>query len=203
MMDPKTIVAATRNPGKIREMRLLLAGLPVRLVGLDEFPRAGEIAETGATFIENAELKAMGYARVTGAFAVSDDSGLVVDALGGAPGVHSARFAGDGATDNERIGKLLREIGDAADRSARFVCAISVADETGRILRTVEGRCEGRIAFTPTGTNGFGYDPIFVPEGFSESFGELPDAVKSQISHRADATRQILRFFADFWGNRT
>lgn len=203
MMNQRTIVAATRNPGKIREMRLLLAELPVRLVGLDEYPEAGEIAETGATFVENAELKAIGYARATGEIAVSDDSGLVVDALGGAPGVHSARYAGADATDAERIGKLLDEIGAAPDRSARFVCAIAVADGLGRILHTVEGRCEGRIAFAPAGGNGFGYDPIFVPTGFSESFGELSDAVKSQISHRADATRQILRFFKGFWGNRT
>ncbi len=202
-MKPMTIVAATRNPGKIREIRLLLAQIPVRLVGLDEYPDAGEIEETGSTFVENAELKATGYARLTGEMAVSDDSGLVVDALAGAPGVQSARYAGAGASDAERIRKLLDEIGSADERSARFVCAISVADRNGRILRSVEGKCEGRIALVPTGENGFGYDPVFIPTGFSRSFGELPDEVKSQISHRADASRKIMRFFADFWGNRT
>lgn len=202
-MKPTKIVAATRNPGKIREMRLLLAELPVRLLGLGDYTNTGEIEETGSTFVENAEIKAAGYALLTGEMAVSDDSGLVVDALGGAPGVHSARYGGTGASDADRIRKLLDEIGPGSDRGARFVCAIAVADRDGRILRSVEGKCEGRIAFEPSGNNGFGYDPIFIPTGFSQSFGELPDAVKSQISHRADATRQIMRFFGDFWGNRT
>jgi XTP/dITP diphosphohydrolase len=196
-MTDRILLAATRNPGKIREFRGLLAGLPFLVRGLADLGIGTEIEESGATFRENAEIKARGYAVLAGEIAVSDDSGLVVDALGGAPGVYSARFAGPDASDADRISKLLAaiEASGSSDRSARFVCAISAAAPDGTILATCEGVCEGTIAREARGGRGFGYDPVFVPAGFDRSFGELSDEVKSQISHRARASAKLLAFF--------
>jgi XTP/dITP diphosphohydrolase len=204
MLRPK-LLAATRNQGKIREFRSLLDDLSFDLCGLAELGITDEVDETGATFIANAELKASAYARLSGLTTLADDSGLVVDALGGAPGVFSARYAGENATDAERIAKLLSALADidSSRRSARFVCAISVADRTGSVVHAVEGRCEGRIAFEPRGLRGFGYDPIFVPAGFDASFGELTDDIKSQLSHRAVATLAVKRFLRDYFGSPT
>jgi len=194
------LLVATNNAGKIRELRELLDGLPVELFGLDDFANVFDVEETGATFTENAILKANSYALQTGFWALSDDSGLEVEALGAAPGVFSARYAGENASDAERIEKLLDELAKTGDQSrrARFVCAMTVADEKGKIRFLAEGICEGKIAFTPQGTNGFGYDPIFVPEGFEQTFGELSSTVKGEISHRARAIKKIIRFLRDF-----
>jgi XTP/dITP diphosphohydrolase len=194
------LLVATRNPGKIREMRDLLAGLPLALRGLGEFADVAEVEETGATFAENAILKAASYARQTGHWALSDDSGLEVDALGGAPGVYSARYGGERASDGDRIVKLLEELAAAGDatRRARFVCTMAVADETGAVKFVGTGVCAGEIANAPRGANGFGYDPIFVPEGFEQTFGELSSSVKREISHRSLAINKIIAFFRDF-----
>jgi len=194
------ILIATKNSGKVLELKNLLADLPVELLNLKDFPSIVEAEETGATFIENAALKAQSYARQTGIFALADDSGLEVAALGGAPGIYSARYAGENVSDETRIEKLLNEISRSGndDRRARFVCAIAIADENGEIIFTAEDYCEGEIAFEPRGRNGFGYDPVFIPSGFEQTFGELSEPVKQKISHRARALVKIIRYLRDF-----
>lgn len=198
-----TLLIATKNAGKIKELERLLAGSPVELRSLNEFPHVVEPEETGATFEENARLKAVYYAAQTGLPSVADDSGLEVEALGGAPGIHSARYAGKKATDRTRIEKLLKELDASADqnRRARFVCAMAFADETGAIRFTTDGVCAGEIALSASGANGFGYDPVFVPDGFSETFGELSADIKQQISHRARATVKIIEYLRRFYAS--
>ena len=194
------LLAATNNAGKIKELKELLAEFPIALGGLGDFENIVEPEETGATFAENAELKATSYALQTGCWTLSDDSGLEVEALNGAPGVYSARYGGKAATDAERIGKLLGELAATGDepRRARFVCVMALADETGAIRFAAEGTCNGRIAARPAGANGFGYDPIFVPDGFDQTFGELSSDTKGKISHRARAIRKIMRYLRTF-----
>lgn len=194
------LLIATGNAGKIREMEELLADLPLILRGLKEFPDVAEVEETGATFEENAVLKAGGYALQTGLWTVADDSGLEVEALDGAPGVFSARYAGENASDAEKIAKLLGEMKNATGRRARFVCSVAVADEKGSIKFLADGECAGRIALTASGTKGFGYDPIFVPDGYRETFGELSGDIKRQISHRARAMKKIIQYLRAFYG---
>jgi XTP/dITP diphosphohydrolase len=184
---------ATRNPGKVRELQELLKNTGVTLLSLADFPEIPEIPEVGATFKENAVTKAQAVARLTGFPALADDSGLAVDALSGAPGVFSARYAQDltgshppGDADNWR--KLLDEMQNIPweKRSARFVCEIALALPDGRLFRA-HGECEGAIALAPQGDHGFGYDPVFwVPE-YSATMAQLGPAVKNQISHRARA----------------
>jgi XTP/dITP diphosphohydrolase len=188
-----TLVMATRNPGKVRELKELLQDTGVNLLSLADFPEIPEIPEEGLTFAENAATKAQAVARLTGYPALADDSGLAVDALSGAPGVFSARYAQErtaprppGDADNWR--KLLDEMRDVPweKRSARFVCEIALALPDGRLLRA-HGECEGIIALAPQGDHGFGYDPVFwVPE-YAATMAQLGPAVKNQISHRAQA----------------
>lgn len=194
------IVIATKNVGKVKELEEILADLPINLRSLNDFEAVVEPEETGVDFIENAVLKAQSYALQTGLWALADDSGLEVEALNNAPGVFSARYAGENATSEERINKLLGELNKTQDenRRARFVCAMAVADERGEIKFVAEGVCDGRIIDTPKGANGFGYDPIFVPEGFSETFGELSNDVKREISHRARASKKIIAYLRHF-----
>lgn len=194
------MLVATKNTGKIKELRELLADLPFDLKGLDEFPNIADVEETGATFVENACLKAQIYAEKTGFYALADDSGLEVSALNGAPGIFSARYAGENSTDEEKINKLLSELSESedAERFARFVCVMAFSDASGKIIHFEEGICEGRIAAKPLGKGGFGYDPIFIPEGFDKTFAELPQSVKQKISHRARATAKIIRFLHNF-----
>lgn len=195
MHEHTELLVATNNAGKVRELSQLLSGLPFRLRLLGEFAGVTEAEETGATFAENATLKALHYSAHSHLLTLSDDSGLVVDALGGAPGVHSARYAGREATYAERMSKLLGALdatGDA-ERRARFVCVIAVADPSADTLHTFEGICEGRIARAPRGTGGFGYDPLFIPDGHDKTFGELPEEVKHSLSHRARALAQAAR----------
>ena len=194
----KKLLVATSNSGKIAELRDLLAGLPLDLIGLGEL-NASEVPETGATFIDNARLKATGYARQTGMLAIADDSGLEVDALNGRPGVLSARYGGDVGFD-KKMQMLLAEMDDSLNhsRAARFVCAIAIAGADGNILYTTEGICPGSLAMEPRGNGGFGYDPLFIPDGFEETFGELSAALKQKISHRARAFEQIMPFLRDF-----
>jgi XTP/dITP diphosphohydrolase len=197
------IVVATKNVGKVRELKQLLMDLPFQLKSLNDFPNIIEPEETGATFAENAVIKARSYALQTKCWSLADDSGLEVEALGGAPGIFSARYAGENATDRERVVKLLRELNETPDqkRLARFVCAMAVSDEKGEIKFLSEGVCAGKIALTPSGANGFGYDPIFVPDGFEQTFGELSDAIKQKISHRARATEKIIAFLRGFYAS--
>ena len=201
-MDKKDfqLLIATNNSGKIQELSRLLADLPFELKGLRDFEGVGDVEETGTTFEENAILKAREYALNTKMWAVADDSGLEVDGLGGAPGVYSARYAGEGASNEQRIEKLLQEIEKTQDKNrlARFICVMTISDEKGEIKFTAEGKCEGRIALNPVGNNGFGYDPVFIPNGFEQTFGELSDEIKAKISHRALASAKIIRYLRDF-----
>lgn len=194
------ILVATGNAGKIREITELLADFPIQLRSLNEFENITEPEETGVDFAANACLKARYYALKTGLWALADDSGLEVAALGGAPGVFSARYAGENTSHAEKIEKLLDELSKTGDqkRLARFVAVMAISDEKGTIQNLSEGICDGTIAISPEGTNGFGYDPIFVPNGFNETFGELSSEIKRKISHRAQALEKIIRFLNDF-----
>src|SRR5262245_8411547 len=192
------LLLATHNEGKRRELQQMLADLPFNIFDLTDFPATHPIPETANTFIENATLKAVGYAKQTGLLTLADDSGLEVDALNGVPGVFSARYAFEGASDVDRTKKLLSELSRVPDseRTARFVSVIVVADENAQVINTSEGICEGSIAYTPAGTQGFGYDPVFVPKGFDLTFGQLESSVKNSISHRArafSAAKEFLR----------
>ena len=194
------LLIATNNPGKIAELKALLEDLPVILLNLRDFENIAEVEETGATFEENAVLKARGYAVQTRIWALADDSGLQIAALNNEPGVLSARYAGETTSFDEKMEKVLTEMDRTGDenRAARFVCAMALANENGEIMFTAEGACEGTIAAKPLGTNGFGYDPIFVPAGFEQTFGELSGDVKRKISHRARASAIIIRYLLDF-----
>ncbi|REJ77729.1 MAG: RdgB/HAM1 family non-canonical purine NTP pyrophosphatase [Acidobacteria bacterium] len=205
MYRPERLVIGTKNKGKIAELEALLAPLEIRLTGLDEFDSVPDVRETGSTFKENAGIKAREYAVFSGHWTLADDSGLVVYALDGKPGVFSARFAGNNASDLENTEKLLGEMTGlkGRDRRACFVCEMAVADDEGQVVFSALGRCEGTIADKPFGTNGFGYDPVFLPEGFDLTFGELPDEVKSRISHRAAAASEIADFFGSLSLPRT
>jgi XTP/dITP diphosphohydrolase len=193
----RKLLVATHNPGKVREYRALLADLPVQVTYLDEEGIALEVPETGQSFAENAQLKAVTYARVSGLWAWADDSGLEVDALAGAPGIHSARYAGDAATDADRYRKLLDALAGVpwSRRTARFRCVVALATPEGQV-RTCEGICEGVIAFGPAGQNGFGYDPIFYLPDRGVTMAQLPAEVKNEISHRGRAAQQAKALLA-------
>lgn len=192
MREPVRLLVATRNQGKLREYQQLLAGLPVDPTYLGGEGIVEDVEETGSTFAENAVLKAQGYAQISGLLTLADDSGLEVDALGGEPGVHSARYAGAGATDEDRYRLLLEKMKDVPrdERSARFRCVIAVAEPGGGTY-TAEGVCEGEIAFGPQGDFGFGYDPVFLVREWGKTMAELPAEVKNRISHRARAAQAM------------
>jgi XTP/dITP diphosphohydrolase len=198
-VDQKLLIA-TNNRGKLAELADLLAGMRVDLVSLADFPEIPDVEETGRTFDDNARLKAGTYALKTGLMALADDSGLEVEALDNRPGVFSARYGGALASYPDKMKKLLGELAATGDkeRRARFVTAIAVADPGGEILFTAEGVCAGTIAQAPRGFGGFGYDPLFVPDGYEMTFGELSAHVKRKISHRARAFQQIIPFLRDF-----
>ena len=199
-MTKHKFLIATNNPGKVKELRELLADLPFELLRLNDFHNVIEVEETGLTFAENARLKAAGYAIQTGQFAIADDSGLAVTALGGRPGVLSARYGGEDTGFPEKMAMLLAEmdLAETDDRRARFVCSIAIANAGGDILFSAEGICDGHIADLPLGSGGFGYDPLFVPDGFEQTFGELDRTVKHSISHRSRAFQQIIPFLRHF-----
>jgi XTP/dITP diphosphohydrolase len=190
MKKNQTLVIATRNKGKTAEIRDLLEAFPVTIKNLDDFGPLPEVVEDGDTFDENAYKKANFTARVLGYPALADDSGLMVDALNGAPGVHSARYAGPDATDEQRYQKLLAELENEPNRKAAFMCVISIAVPSGPAL-TYEGRCDGLIAKAPAGTRGFGYDPVFYYPPLDKTFAQLTMAEKSQVSHRGKALYEI------------
>ena len=184
-----TLLLGTRNPGKVIEITSILAGSGWSFSSLQEFPNVGEAEENFTTFKENAIAKAQFYASATGLCTLADDSGLEVAALNGAPGVFSARYAGAHATDADRRLLLLSELAKTGDtdRRARFVAVVAIATPNGKVLNLSEGICEGTITHAPRGTGGFGYDPLFIPDGYDQTFAELPDTIKNQISHRARA----------------
>jgi XTP/dITP diphosphohydrolase len=192
-----SLLVGTRNSGKVREIQTILDDVPWLIRSLQEFAGIEVPDETGDTYAANAIIKAEFYARATGICALADDSGLEVEALDGAPGVFSARYAGVGASDAERRRLLLSELAGVPteQRQARFVCAVAIATPGGSVLNISEGTCEGAIIFEPRGSGGFGYDPLFVPDGFQKTFAELTDAIKNEMSHRARAllkTREFL-----------
>jgi len=193
----RSLLLGTRNSGKVIEILSVLADSGWSFSSLEEFPDVGEAEENFVTYAENAIAKAQFYASATGLCALADDSGLEVAALGGAPGVFSARYAGEHASDADRRALLLSELTKTGntDRRARFVAVVAIATPRGEILNVSEGVCDGTITFEPRGSGGFGYDPLFVPNGYDQTFAELPDTIKNQISHRARAlisTKQFL-----------
>ena len=190
MQPPITLVMATRNNGKTDEIRQLLDGYPIIIKNLDDFGPIPEVEEDGDTFDENAYKKASFTARILGYPALADDSGLVVEALDGAPGVHSARYAGADATDTDRCNKLLMAMKGQANRTAAFECVISIAVPTGLAL-TYEGRCEGLISQAPAGTGGFGYDPVFYNPALKKTFAQMTPVEKNTISHRGRAFQEL------------
>ena len=188
----KRLLIASRNPGKLRELRRLLAGEEICLDTLASHQNVGEIDETGDTFEANAGLKASHGARQTGLWTLGEDSGIVVDALGGAPGVLSARYAGVHGDDAGNNRKLISELQGVENRTARYVCALALANPQGEVVATVHGVSEGRIIDEPRGRRGFGYDPHFVPDGETRTNAELSDSEKSSISHRGRALRAFI-----------
>lgn len=193
-MSEPFIVVGSFNAAKAAEMAELLSGFHVAVRGLRDFPAVRPVPETGKTFAENSNMKALGMAAQIDAPGflglVADDSGIEVDALGGRPGVYSARYVSETATDPERVQRILEELGTLAyeKRTARFRCHVSFAFE-GKVVIETEEKVEGFISFAPAGSFGFGYDPIFVPRGYDQTFGELGADVKHRISHRAKALR--------------
>ena len=185
----RSLLLGTRNPGKVIEITSILAESGWSFSSLKDFPGVGEAEENFVTFAENAIAKAKFYASATGLCALADDSGLEVAALNGAPGVFSARYAGANASDADRRLMLLSELTKTGsnNRRARFVAVVAIATPDGTVLKVSEGICDGSITFEPRGTGGFGYDPLFIPDGHNQTFAELPDTVKNLISHRARA----------------
>ena len=192
-MSSSVLVVATRNPGKMREYRQLLSDWPVELISLDDAGVTGDVDETGDTFLANARLKAGEYARLSNLPTISDDSGLEVHALGGEPGVYSARYGGDACqSDNDRVGLLLHNMdGVPWDRRvARFCCVTAIAAPGGAVVGTVVGSVAGMIQFGLEGEHGFGYDPVFHLPSLGQTIAQVPLEIKNSISHRADAARK-------------
>lgn len=190
-----TIVLATKNRKKVEEMKRIFSGYDVRFLTLDAFPGLPEIEEDGKTFRANAVKKAVTVARETGFPAIADDSGLVVEALGGDPGVYSARYAGEGADDRKNVDKLLRQLRNVEDekRGAKFVCSIAFALPDGQ-YKTFSGQVRGSIGRRRIGSNGFGYDPVFYPAGHKRTFAQMRDAEKDSLSHRGRAMKKFYEY---------
>lgn len=198
MSEKQKLLVATGNPGKLREVSQILTGMPFEVLSLKDLGISMEVEETGATFAENAILKAEAYCASAGVLTLADDSGLVVDALGGRPGVLSARYGGEGLTDPQRVELLLGEMDGVPweKRTARFRCVIALAWPGGR-LETVEGAVEGIIQYEPEGSNGFGYDPIFhLPERGCTT-AQLETSDKNRISHRGQAVRKAAKLLME------
>lgn len=202
-MTSLEMLIGTGNPGKVTEIKRVLKELPLKLHVVTDFPGIHHPVESGSSYAENASMKARSYATQTGLWTLADDSGLEVASLNGLPGVRSARFGGEGLTDEDRTSLLLSELlaMDDADRSARFICAVAIAEPAGEIIKVTHGICHGHIAKAPSGDEGFGYDPVFIPTGHKMTFAEIPLALKNTISHRGKAlaaTREFLaRIFID------
>ncbi len=192
------LVVATKNKHKLDEFQQLLKGKDdsAELKSLLDYPSCPPIEEDQDTFEGNAEKKAIEVSNYTEQPAFADDSGLEVEALNGAPGVHSARYAGEDATDKDRIEKLLKALEGVENRNAQFVCVIAVA-YNGEVLQTFKGVCKGKITTEIQGENGFGYDPVFIPDGYNKTFAELSQDEKNEISHRAIAVKEAVEFFEE------
>lgn len=191
----RTLLVATTNPGKLREIRGILDGLPIQLTTLADFPDLPVAEETGTSFVENARQKALHYAGLTSMLTMAEDSGFEVDALDREPGVYSARYLRADATYEERFEDIYRRVRarGAQDRTARFVCALAVADGKRAVFDTT-ATVEGKLAAAPAGPNGFGYDPIFFYPPYGKTFGEVSDAQKTAVSHRGQAMRAFRKF---------
>jgi len=191
-----TILIATRNNHKTREIGQML-GQHWTVLDLSTLADAPEIEETGATFQENAALKALAISQLSDELVIADDSGLEVDALQGAPGVYSARYGGTNATDAENRHLVMRNLAalSISESPARFLCVMAVA-RRGELLGTFDGTVEGKVILEERGSNGFGYDPMFVPEGLSQTFGEAPAEMKHSMSHRARALKKVVEFLS-------
>lgn len=189
----KELIVASRNKGKVREIMELLTGLPYKVTSLLDYPQIPEIIEDGKTYHANALKKAREVALATGKMAMSDDSGIEVKALNNAPGIYSARFAGEGASEKARNQKMFKMLKDVPmhKRQARYRCVIAFVDTKGREIGVVQGTCSGVITTTEMGENGFGFDPLFLVKRYNKTFGQLPDALKAKISHRARALKKF------------
>ena len=194
-MKKHRIVFATGNAGKMKEIRLIMADLGCEVVSMKEAGADPEIVENGRSFAENAEIKARAVWNCTGDIVLADDSGLVVDYIGGEPGIYSARYMGEDTSYEIKNRNIIDRLADAKgqERSARFVCNIAAVLPDGRVLHT-EAAMEGQIAMEPAGCGGFGYDPIFKPEGYQQTFAELGNEIKNKISHRALAVQKLCEF---------
>lgn len=191
--EPSTdmkVIAATKNKGKIKEMQEILSPLDIEIISQEEIGIELDVEETGDTFERNALIKARAVAMVCDYPVLADDSGICVDALGGAPGVRSARYAGEGASDSDKINKMLAELGDADDRSAKFVTSVAFIFPDGTEI-TARGEVKGHITQAPSGNNGFGYDPIFFSDELGKTFAESSDEEKNSVSHRGRALRNL------------
>ena len=184
------LIIGTKNQDKLKEIKKLLAGAALEVLSLKDFPRCPDVVEDGRTFEANARKKAKIYSEVTGELTLADDSGLVVPSLNGRPGVYSARFAGEGCTYHDNNLKLLKLLADTqgTKRAAKFVCVMALYYK-GRAAGVVRGECRGKIGFQERGRNGFGYDPVFIPNGFLKTFAELSPSIKNKTSHRGKALR--------------
>lgn len=187
------LLVGTANLGKLREIEPILLPLPLQIVNLEKLGVDPNLAETGRTYSENAALKAKTFAKRTRYWTIADDSGLEVEALGGRPGIFSARYGDERAPDADRIALLITELSEVckAPWEARFVCSVALSDKTGQIVAVATGECPGQIVSVAKGVRGFGYDPVFVPSGFTSTFSELSTSVKQMISHRARALNAI------------
>jgi XTP/dITP diphosphohydrolase len=199
MASDAHILIATRNRGKVKEIRDLVQDLPVEFRSMADFPDLPDVEEDGLTFEENALKKARTLSRETGLITLADDSGLCVDALDGRPGVLSARYGGQDSSDEEKCRRLLQEVDGVPDelRTARFVCVMALVDPSG-MERTFEGVCEGKIIHELRGSEGFGYDPIFLYEEAGRTFAEMDRAAKNRVSHRGKALKQMANFLRQF-----
>ncbi len=199
MKKPESLVIATKNEKKLHELRRYLKGVKARVISLKDFRTVPKIVEDGDTFKANAAKKALVISRFTKGLVLADDSGLVVEALGGQPGVRSSRFAGPGKSDrtnNRKLLNLLKRM-PLNKRQARFVCAVAIADK-GRIVKMIEEACSGRIAFGAKGSYGFGYDPVFLIPKYKKTFGELGLKVKDRMSHRSKALKKAREFLRNY-----
>lgn len=189
----RELIVASRNKGKVREIKELLANLPFKVTSLLEYPQIPEIIEDGKTYRANALKKAREVARATGKMAMADDSGIEVRALGGAPGIYSSRFAGQGASEKARNKKLFAMLKGVPmpKRQARYRCVIALVDAKGRELGVVQGTCSGYVTTRDIGKNGFGFDPLFFLKRYNKTFGQLPPSLKAKISHRARALKKF------------
>jgi XTP/dITP diphosphohydrolase len=192
------ILIGTENRGKVTEIKRVLQGLPLKLVAITDFPDIRSPDESGNSYASNAIIKAQSYAGQTGLWTLADDSGLEVTSLNGLPGLRSARFGGEGLSDADRTSLLLSKLlaMDGAERSARFICAVAIAKPSGEVINVAHGICVGVIARAPSGDEGFGYDPVFIPSGYQVTFAEMPLLLKNTLSHRGKALAATREFLA-------